>query len=591
MENQDYHSEMNFFLDDTIDPRVLECSSHSTTLDSNNTDPSYVLIDQSYSSLTMPLNDFSGQSPSLGALFNTPFPPALSPQHVTARGPHLSQSIAQGHGQEPQPMLSTLGPDFARTFEPLSNVYQPENSIGQGHTPSQQFPAFESTPLVQQGVHVQIQANPPSCFASTQYDGISQRVAHALRHLNNPVQPNLDQQARHANKNRVQKPKRKNDYTIIRNSPILQQIRAAHGGFAHYNNDRLDGSPFIQPSITQPYSQSSSDSLNSETLHRTEKSVARLAHAYQSHEPVTLSHKRTPLNNASEKLSANKDSISAKGVAPRLRGRPRNLSPPVSTPAEEVFQDATATTIGGADEATAEISSMRDYKMCFSNFGEAKLHYNHARWQPAIPDDTIPTDDNETIALARRLMLAMLNTKGTKDFGSSAYKHWVRAVYPLRDVESVAFEIVHEAYLLHTRGSTLRVYNFKNPLPADAAGKTEEQIDQSKRSIFADEELNFEERMSAVIDHLTHWKSTCDYAMTGEKISWFVNAPLKYDHKVATNQRGNRSRAVRNRTLVSLSGTSPAGADNETAPAVPEKRKRGSKAKDPEAPRSKKQRR
>ena len=576
---------MYFFLDGTTDPHVLESPPPSTTPDPTITDPPYAHIDSSYTLPMMPLNGFA-QSPTLGAFFDTSFDaPVLSPKYLTTTGDQLPQFFPQSYEQDSQLMFSSWDTDFAQSFDPPMNIYQTDSSIGQEHLFSQQLPAFGSAAFAQQNFQAQIQANSPSSFMSMQCGDNSQQVAHTLGHLDNPIQLNRDQQTHRTNKNRVRKQKRTNNTAVVKSSPILRQLQDAHGGFAHQNSARphidahAEGTPFSQSSITQSYSHPSSGSTNPETLGRAEEPIAQLTRARQSLGPATLAPELLSLNNVSEEVSLNQSPTNAEAIAPPRRGRPRNPSPPVATLIEQISQNSTAATVEGVDKATGQIPCVSTYEMQFSSFDDAKIHYNQARWRPAYPDATIPTENGDVTALARRVMLAMNNTKGTKDHGSSAYKHWLRDVYPARDTEAVAFEIVHEAYRLHTLGSTLRVYSFKKMLPKDIVGKTEEEIDESVRSKFADEDLNFEERMNAVVDHLMHWKSTCDYAMTGEKISWLVNAPLKYDHKVATNQRGNRSRALRNRAQNPPPGTPLTGADDGVTPPVLEKRKRGAKHK------------
>jgi len=568
---------MYFFSDDTMDSRVPESPPSSTTPDLATTDPPYAHTDYSYTPPIMPLSGFDAQSPILGAFFGTSLDaPALSPRHLTTMGAQLPQFSPQSYEQDSRLVLSSWDTDFAQSFDPLMNIYQTDSSIGQELLFSQQLPAFESAALAQQNFQAQIQANSPSSFMSMQCGGISQQVAHALGHLddpNNPIQLNRDQQ------------KRTNNTINVKNPPIFRQLQATRGGFAHQNSARLDidarteGTPFSQSSISQSYSHPSDGSPNLETLGRVEEPIARLTRARQSLGPATLAPKLLSLNTANEEASLNQNPTNAVAIAPPRRGHSRKPSTPVATLIEQTSQNATAATVEGVDKATGQTAYVSTYEMQFSGFSDAKIHYNQARWRPAYPDATVPTENSDVTALARRVMLAMNNIEGAKDHGSSAYKHWLRDVYPTRDTEAVAFEIVHEAYRLHTLGSTLRVYNFKKMLPEDIVGKTEEEIDESVRSKFADEGLNFEERMNAVIDHLMHWKSTCDYAMTGEKISWLVNAPLKYDHKVATNQRGNRSRALRNRAQNPPPGTPLTGADDGAAQLVIEKRKRGTKRK------------
>lgn len=577
---------MYFFLDNTMDPRALESPPSSATPDLTTTNPPYAHTDSSYTPPTMPLNGFGAQSPILGAFFGTSLDaPALPPRHLTTMGAQLPQFSPQSYEQDSRLVFSSWDTDFAQSFDPLMNIYQTDSSIGQELLFGQRLPAFESAAFAQQNFQAQIQANSPSSFMSMQCGGIPQQVAHALGHLDNPIQLNRNQQKHHANKDRVRKQKRTNNTVTVKNSPIFRQLQAAHGGFAHQNSARLDidahaeGTPFSQSNISQSYSHPPSGSPNLETLGRVEEPIAQFTRARQSLGPATLAPKPLSLDTAIEEVSLNRNPTNAVAIAPPRRGHPRNPSPPVATLIEQTSQNAIAATVEGVDKATGQIAYVSTYEMQFSGFSDAKIHYNQARWRPAYPDATVPTENSDITALARRVMLAMNNIKGAKDHGSSAYKHWLRDMYPTRDTEAVAFEIVHEAYRLHTLGSTLRVYSFKKMLPEDIVGKTEEEIDESVRSKFADEGLNFEERMNAVVDHLMHWKSTCDYAMTGEKISWLVNAPLKYDHKVATNQRGNRSRALRNRAQNPPPGTPLTGADDGATPLVIEKRKRGTKRK------------
>ncbi|OCL04005.1 hypothetical protein AOQ84DRAFT_226579 [Glonium stellatum] len=188
------------------------------------------------------------------------------------------------------------------------------------------------------------------------------------------------------------------------------------------------------------------------------------------------------------------------------------------------------------------------HKMEFSSFAEAKAYRRRPLWRPVVPDNTMPITDTETQTWAKRVFDALLNITGCLDHGSTAYNHWLHALYPSKDIECMAFEIVYEAYQLHQRGSNLWVFNFRR-LSAKDALAGEDAADEASRSIYADQELNFRERMEAIITHLQHWKSTCDFVMTGEKISWLVNAPIKYNAKCSMNQKGNHARAQRSRLL------------------------------------------
>ncbi|OCL04004.1 hypothetical protein AOQ84DRAFT_367878 [Glonium stellatum] len=238
-------------------------------------------------------------------------------------------------------------------------------------------------------------------------------------------------------------------------------------------------------------------------------------------------------------------------VANTITGRKRIASVSVSSPNIVIKKEPDSRVLKNALTTNQPLldgsaSTYQTYQMQFSSLGEAHEQILEPRWKPTTPDNTIPRTNADTKALVKKVFDGLVNTTNVRDHGSTAYHHWVENLYPARDIELVAWSIVDTILKLHLNGSTLWVYKFKKA-PLKEVLKGNQAAAEALRGVWADQHLNFQERFEAVVNIFTYWKSTCDYAMTREKIDWIVNAPLKYSSRLASNQRGNYARGMRNR--------------------------------------------